>query len=272
MDRRRFVPTAQGLDPRVLLSTASPKANLHQKTIHIENLPAALASIQPGRVVPKEIVTRLQTDLLALVGKLLPPPQATLRAATAQYKAVLADASVSVEDAAGLRATFRNALEGAAAPQATVDSLVATMDQLIQVDSTGKSPTELAANDYAFVLQTALGVGRPIRPPGAPTLAPGDNDGPKNDRATTVVQPHLTGRYDTSSTIQLLDESNTVIGAATVQKSGQYSVAPIAPLSVGKHTLRVRAFDFNGNSSPPGRTITITINPPRAAKPPRLAG
>jgi hypothetical protein len=271
MDRRRFSPSPERLDSRVLLSGGAqtpqnvPVANFHQKTVKIERLPNALESLQPGRVVPKDVVSGIQADLRAVVGRLNAAPTAALTSAQLQFRSTLANASISTEDAAALRATFRKAIEGTGAPQAVVDDLVSNMDRLTKVDSMGRDPARLIANDYSLILQTVLGVGRPIRKPTIPSLSPADDNGAKGDHATTVTQPRLVGAYDSATTIQLLDETDHVIGTATVGSTGQYSVAPAAPLSIGKHSLRVRAFDANGDSSPPSRAITITIKAPKVA-------
>lgn len=271
MDRRRFTPKAEGLDSRVLLSGTQGAASVavatvHQNTIRIERLAFALNSLQPGRVVPGDLIGALQGNLRALVGKLAPASPAALTQAQLQFRSTISHASVSQEDAAALRATFRQALDSAGAPQGVLDDLSANMDRLVQVDSNGRDPAILAANDYALVLQTALGVGRPIRRPAIPSLSPTDDSGLKGDRATTVVLPHLVGRYDINSTVQLLDENEAVLGTSEVTAAGQYSVAPTTPLSLGLHTLRVRAVDANGNFSPPSRKITIKIVMARVPK------
>ncbi len=77
MDRRRFAPSAESLDVRLLLSTKTtsvPAANLEQKTLRIERLPAYLESDQPGRVLPTDTVTALQQDIRSIVGSLKRPP------------------------------------------------------------------------------------------------------------------------------------------------------------------------------------------------------
>jgi Bacterial Ig-like domain len=262
MDRRRFSPSTDALDARVLLSTV-PLANLHQKTVRIERLGVVLESLQPGRVIPKDVITAIQTDLRDIVGRLSPAAPATLNAADAQFRSTLQNASVSVEAAAGLRATFTNAIQTTGAPQSVIDDLAANTDKLVQLDTNSANPAILAANDYALLLQTVLGVGRPIQTPAAPKLSPTDDSGVKGDHKTTVATPHLVGTYDTDTTIQLLDENYNVLGTAATTTTGAYSVAPVLPLSVGKHTLRVNAIDANGDPSAPSLPINIVIYAPR---------
>ena len=48
------------------------------------------------------------------------------------------------------------------------------MSELIQADTNGPNPVMVATNDYALVLQTALGVGRPIQAPAPPKLSTAD--------------------------------------------------------------------------------------------------
>ena len=268
MDRRRFSPRAEGLDDRVLLSgmhapTSAPVANLHQKTVRIDNLGKVLDSLQPNLVVPKEIVGPIQLDLKGLVGKLNPANSNALVAVELQFRGVIDQASISTEDVAALNSTFVSAIESTGAPQAITDDLQANMTKLVQFDSTQSNPAILAANDYAVVLQTVLGVGRPIRTPTAPSLSPTDDSGPKGDHATTVTQPHFVGHYDTGSTVQLLDENYDVIATGTVTAAGAYSLAPATPLSYGKHVIRVQAIDANGDHSKPGLPFTINIKAPR---------
>ena len=77
MDRRRFVPSPDGLEGRMLLSTARPasatlsarapvanlSSTLQEKQLRIERLPFFLETLQPGRVLPGATIARLQADL-----------------------------------------------------------------------------------------------------------------------------------------------------------------------------------------------------------------
>ncbi len=271
MDRRRFAPSAERLDTRLLLSSATqptsvPVANLQQKTLRIERLPNYLESLQPGRVLPKDTVAALQKDLLSIVGRLNRPPSQTLTAANLQYRTTLSHASLSAADAAALNATFVQVITAAGMDQRAIQNFTTNMKSLAQNDTFGSNPAMLATNDYAMMLQVILGVGRPIRTPAAPKLSPADDSSPKGDHKTTVAQPHFVGNYDLQTTIQLLDENNQVIGQAAVTATGAYSVAPSAPLSVGSHTFRVRAFDPNNDFSAPSNPLTVTIKAPPVPK------
>ena len=276
MDRRRFSPSADALDTRLLLSlfhhSTVPLANVHQKTVKIERLGKVLDTLQPGRIVPTDIVAPLQADLRAVVGRLQPAAPATLTAAEEQFRSAVANASISVPDAAGLRATFQNAIQSTGASPAIVSDLVANTDKLMALDSTKSNPSVLAANDYAVLLQTVLGVGRPIQTPVAPKLSPTDDTGIKGDHKTTVATPHLVGTSDAGNVIQLLDENYGVIGTTAATATGAYSVEPVLPLSVGRHILRINAIDANGDPSPPSRPVTIIIYAPRVRQPKVTSG
>src|SRR4051794_40454753 len=84
MDRRRFVPSAEGLEVRSLLSTApavlSPLGGasstlpetLQAKTIRIERLPILLRSVQLSRTrfLPADTIAHIEADLTGIKGKL----------------------------------------------------------------------------------------------------------------------------------------------------------------------------------------------------------
>lgn len=263
--RRRLNPSAEGLESRQLLSVANrpaaiAPATLQQKASRIDKLPRYLQSLQTGRHIPPDLVRALQDDLRQIVGKLSRPTTGSLEAANLQFRNTVANASISREDAAALRATFVKVLESAGAPAPAVTALADDMDALVRVDSASREPALLAANDYALVLQTALGVGRPLRTPKTPSLTPADDSGRKGDRATTDTTPRLVGRYDDGASIQLLNELGQVIGTAIVDRNGQYAVSPTAPLPLGQNRLTVRAADSLSNVSRTSRPVTLTIN------------
>lgn len=266
MDRRRFSPSAEGLDVRLLLSTKTttvPAANLQQKTLRIERLPVYLDSNQPGRALPADTVTALQDDIRSIVGKLNRPPSYDLVATNNVYRSVDATASISIEDASGLSSTFTTTLQDTGMSPALVAKFQGDMNALAQFDSTNRDPAQLAAADYALILQTTLAVGRPIRTPAAPTLSSVDDTKPTGDHKTTVVQPHLVGHYDAENTVQLIDQNGNILGTAPVAANGEYSVQPTSPMAPGKYHLRIRAIDPNGDMSRLSPQYILVILPTR---------
>lgn len=179
-----------------------------------------------------------------------------------QFRSVESEATVSVQGAAALRSTFGTALSQAGASPTQVTNLQNDMDGLVDLDSNAQSPTLVAANDYALILQTALGVGRPIRTPSVPSLSQADDTGIKGDHITSVLQPHLVGTYDPSTTMSIIDQSGNVLGSAAVATNGQYSVQFAKPLTDGTYFVRVQATDQNGDTSLPSRVVKIIIRTP----------
>ena len=121
MDRRRFAPSPDGLEGRMLLSTARPSSatvtaqapvanlssTLREKELRIERLPYFLQTLQPGRVLPEATITRLQADLNTIVARLQPPPSEVLDAFNLGLRDVLPNASLSAEDARTLNRLVR---------------------------------------------------------------------------------------------------------------------------------------------------------------------
>src|SRR4051812_47743511 len=97
MDRRRFVPSPDGLEGRALLSLfGSTKATaatslaqdvpvtFRQKQLRIDHLPFYLRQTEPGRLLPDADLQTLQADLTAIAGRLHRPPTHTLEAFNAR--------------------------------------------------------------------------------------------------------------------------------------------------------------------------------------------
>lgn len=255
------------LHPSMTTAAQLAGQNNQQKTLRIDRVPFYLEQIQPGRFLPKETTDSLKADLSAIKGHLHNPPSATLDAVNLQLRATLSHPSVSQEKAKGLVVTFGKALGGAGATPDQVAHLQDDLTSLIQVDSVSINPSSLAANDTSLILQTALAVGRPIRQPQRPTLVANDDTGTKGDYVTANPQPRLTGSYDPQTTMQIIDTAGNVLGQAAVPPSGVYTVGFDQPLSLGKHTIQVRAFDANGDFSIPSKAFNLTIVAPRAPKP-----
>jgi hypothetical protein len=290
MDRRRFVPSTEGLEGRALLATSlfgSASANNNPavevpwtfplKVHRIERLPFHLEQNKPGRILPAATLKQLQNDLLDIAAKLHPPGSAVLEAYNSALRKVSPSSSLSVTDAHLLSHVFGRAVMAAGATPQQVANLQNDMNALAKVDANSPQPVFLATNDYTLVLETILAVGRPIRRPVAPQLAAhqGKRLNP-NAGITTHHQPTLVGTYDAFNTIQIVDANGNVYGQAPVIKNGptesngealatgRYTVTFDKPLADGLYTFYVRAVDSFGNVSHPSPPFKIkVVTPPR---------
>ena len=289
MDRSRFVPAPEGLEGRTLMSTGVFSAarngpsnsaqfvpyTYRQKEARIQHLPYYLDQLQTGRFLPKETIELLQNDLQPLVGKLKPVPTNVLNQYNHFLRGIFPKVSLSVGDAHGLNHAFSSVLTHANAPSQTVANLTADMTALAQVDANSPNSLYLATNDYSLVLESALGVGHPLKIPEPPILAARDRVGGSTSGATHNPQPTLVGLYrpggivDPGTMIQIIDaNSGAVLGTAPVltQKlsapsDGKFAVTVQSPLSPGKYIVRSQAF-VNGIYSEPSRAFVLKVVAP----------
>ncbi len=273
MDRRRFVPSADGLEGRALMSLfggATPKSNhnvsiedlpnnFQKKALRIEHLPYYLDQTQPGRFLPSGAIKQLQADLTEIAGNLHAPSTKVVNTFNTSLRHAFPYQTISAANARFLNSSFGNVLNKAGATPAQETSLRADMNAIAKADSQGNDPTFLVANDYALVLQTTLAIGRPIPTPTRPTLDTTSGTKSKSGAAgwTHQSNPILTGSYSAGATasgfttMQILNENNQVIGTGVVDKAGQYAVHVSIPLPKGISHLRARAVDILGNESLP---------------------
>ncbi len=285
MDRRRsrFVPSAEGLEVRRMLSTASAAttpaapnlpegvnlATYQQKVDRIERLPFFLQSLNPDVPLPDDLTESIQANLNDLKGKLHQAPSSGLNAFNVQVRGLISQASVPRSDAAKLNELFGEILIAAGAPESAAEGLQEDMNELTQIDTTvgASNVTSVVANSYGLVLQIALAVGRPLRAPTVPRLVATEDTGRPGDYTTSLTQPRLVGNYDAGTAMRILDESDNVLGTAAVGANGQFIIGFNSPLSVGKHRLHLQAVDSQGALSLPSRDFTLTIvTPPRGPR------
>jgi hypothetical protein len=227
--------------------------------MRIERLPFFLQRIEPRRSLPDDVIARLQGDLREIEGRLHNAAEPVVRAFNLELRRVGANATLSPADAQALNRAFGRVLESAGAGPQAVSALQNDLNDLAHADANDITPVILATNDYALILQTALGIGRPIRRPSAPRLSSNDDTGRKGDRTTSVRQPQLLGSYDPGSVVQILDEGGAVVGSGVAGTGGGYSAAITTPLADGTHTLRARA-SIDGRFSEPSAPLTLIIN------------
>jgi hypothetical protein len=272
MDRRRFLPSPEGLEGRALQSILQPpsvqaiKAQLNQTTtvtgklIRIQQLPNFFRSVVPGRVVSPALVSRIQADLEPLIGTLHAASTPAKNELEHTLRETLSHASLTKAEADALDRSFGHFLESAGATAQQQTFLRLDLIRLASRDAAEPKPVMLATNDYAIAAQVAISVGRPIKTPTAPRLAVADSLEGKGGHKTTVAQPHLVGSYDPSATMQALDPLGNVLGQAEANTGGNYSVKIAQPLAPGTYVFRVRAIE-DGFISPVSAPVTVTILP-----------
>ena len=95
--------------------------------------------------------------------------------------------------------------------------------------------------------------------PAKPVLLAADDSGTLGDGVTNVSRPRLTGTAAANATIQLLDGLGTVLGTATSNAAGAYTVQPVTALADGIYSLSTRAIDRAGNVGQAGAALSLTI-------------
>jgi len=93
----------------------------------------------------------------------------------------------------------------------------------------------------------------------APT-APGNLDLVNDDdNLTNNATPPISGTAEAGSTVLLYD-GNLLVGSATVDGSGLWTVSPSSALSDAAHSLTVRAVDAAGNTSAASSALIVTVD------------
>jgi hypothetical protein len=144
---------------------------------------------------------------------------------------------------------------------------VSTPDSYTFSDGTDLSYAGIMVTDVAgnTSLATAdvTGIKQDTVAPAAPTglaLAPASDSGVSNsDRITNVKTPTITGTAEAGSTVTLYDGTN-VLGTATADSGGTWSITSAISLADGTHSLTAKATDVAGNTSPDSTALSVTID------------
>lgn len=128
--------------------------------------------------------------------------------------------------------------------------------------------TDLAgnANSAATPLTISYDTLAPSAPV-APGLAAASDTGTVGDGITEETQPVFEGKANPSARVELLN-GTTVIGTATADASGNWSVTPATALGYGNYTLTVVQLDAAGNRSAASAPLNLTISAPPVVVPP----
>lgn len=106
-------------------------------------------------------------------------------------------------------------------------------------------------------------------PPDAPSVdleSSSDTGSYDADDTTSDATPTISGSAEPGSTVRLY-EGGTLLGTATADENGGYTITLADPLTEGAHEITARATDEAGNTdqSPARRTFTVDFpEPPRA--------
>ncbi len=282
MDRRRFMPSTEGLESRALLTTSTPNlANIfgfqvntnlnipvtyEQKELRIEHLPFYLEKILPGRYIPKGgEMKQIQGDLLSLISRTRKPPTDALNNYNFNLRQIVPHQSLTTTNLNALNDGFGAVLTSASASPPVVDSLKSSLYQFAsQVDTNSPQPVNLATNDYTLVLQTALAIGRPMPAPILPKIAKNQGIQANVDHIKTPLRhPSFVGTYHFHTHIQIITPSGEVVGTVNCRKNNKYKVTVEPALSPGIYQFRIRAYDDAGNLSHVSRLFAVKVVPKR---------
>ena len=285
--RREFAPSGESLEDRKLLSTSKVPNNvpnnflnnpglsaftggyystpsltystLVQKNTRIQHIPLFLNSIDPKRYLPPDAVANLQTDLSEVRGRLQFAKAYDLNKFNVLLRNVLQEKTLSTTSIARLNHDVGVILAEAGMSPNQVSVFQASLTTLSKIDAQEPNPVYVATNDYAVLLQLALGVGRPIDTPTVPHLIAADHLKGRAGAVTINQQPNLTGTYDPGTTIRLLDSQGNLLGSTIVAKNQTYTVAPDVPFAPGRYQFFVQGTDDSGELSALSPPFTVSI-------------
>ena len=279
MDRRRFMPSTEGLESRALQAASTTNlANIfgfqvntnlnipvtfQQKELRIEHLPFYLEKILPGRFLPKAEVKGIQGNLLELISQLHKPATSALDNYNFELRQIVPHQSITPTTVNVLNNGFGTVLHAATASPTAIDSLKSALFQFAtQVDTASPQPVFLASNDYTLVLETALAIGRPMPSPILPKIAKNQGIQANVDHIKTPLKhPAFVGTYHFHTHIQIITPSGVVVGTTNCRKDNRYKVVVDTPLSPGIYQFRIRAYDDAGNLSRVSRLFDVKVVP-----------
>jgi hypothetical protein len=277
MDRRRFVPSSEGLEERALLTGTNLNTlfglqvntnlnvpiSLQQKELRIEHLPFFLEQISPGRFLPKAEIQQIQSNLFSIIDSINKPPPNALDNYNFQLRDIVSKQSLTATDINELNHGVSAVLKSAHTPEPAINGISnALLTLTSQVDTASVQPVVLGTNDNTLVLETALAVGRPMPPPQLPRIK--SNNGIQADAQhikTPLARPFLVGTYHFHTIIQVVTDEGVVVGEANARRNGNFQVQITTPLSAGVHEFHLQAEDDAGHISRLGARFLIKVVP-----------
>ena len=275
IDRRRFVPSTEGLETRELMAGVNTlfgiqvttnlnvPVTLQQKEMRIQHLPYFLEQIRPGRFLPTTEIKEIQSALYNMIDGIDKPRVDALNNFNYQLRQVVGKQSLTAGDIALLNHGVSAVLASAHAPQASINGISNGLFTLTsQVDTASVLPVVLGTNDNTLVLETALAVGRPMPPPQLPKIKKTSGiQTNANHMKTPLARPTLVGTYHFHTVIQVVTTQGVVVGQFNCRRNGNYAVQITTPQSVGVHEFRLQALDDAGHMSRISKPFLIKVVP-----------
>ena len=239
-----------------------------QKELRIQKMPTNLRALQPDRYLPPMTINQIQLGLNQIMSQIKPtPPNArVLTNYNLAMRNIVHNTSLSAANVLMLNHMFSSVMISTDTPNPGLTNVVSGVNQLVsQVDTASISPTFLATNDNAYILQLALVIGQQMPAPRAPTITKGTgHQVNKRVAITPLYAPVYTGSYEYGTTIQMVNvATGAVIGTAIVGKNGEYALHITTPLAVGKYHLAIRAVDEVGHVGHASRVFGLQVVPPK---------
>ena len=108
MDRRRFVPSPEGLEVRTMLSTTGSglfstgstttqtlPITYQQKELRIQKMPLNLRALEPNRYLPPSTISQIQLGLNQIMSQMSAPPPKGLTNYNLLMRQIVFNSSVS---------------------------------------------------------------------------------------------------------------------------------------------------------------------------------
>ena len=181
MDRRRFVPSSEGLEGRALMATTNLNTlfglqvntnlnvpiTLQQKELRIEHLPYFLGQIRPGRFLPKTEIQEIQSDLFSMIDSINKPPPDALDNYNYQLRKVVSKQSLSAADIQLLNHGVSAVLRSAHAPEASISGISNAPVHPHVAGRHGQRPAGGAGHQRQYARARDRSVDRPSHAPAA---------------------------------------------------------------------------------------------------------
>lgn len=279
MDRRRYVPAAEGLEVRTLQTgnnfslfgagatlTQNLPITFAQKELRIQKMPTNLRKLGPNRSLPPVTINQIQLGLNEIMSQMNVASPYGLTKYNLEMRNIVFNTSLSASDVTTLNRMFTSNLVAAHAPNPGLTNVSSGVNTLVsQIDTASINPVFLATNDNAYILQLALVLGQQMPAPQVPSITKGTGHQVNTRVAVTpLYAPVYTGTYVYGTTIDMVNvKTGAVIGSAIVGQNGRYALHITTPLAVGKYHLAVRAVDEVGHVGHASRVFGLQVVPPK---------